>query len=483
MSGAAQPTGNHFAGHQAARVAHWDAVAQSAATSYGWGAAYHRRLREIYRHLVAPGQRVLELGCGYGDLLAALEPGYGVGVDFSTEMIQGARQRHPQLNFVQADAHTFAPDGKFDVIVLSDLVNDVWDVQEILERVAEAWTPRTRVIINTYSRLWQPLLSAAAALRLARPVLNQNWLAAHDVKGLLDLAGFEVIRASSEILWPLSTPVVGAFCNRILVHTWPFKHLALTNVLLARPKAQPKSADVEPLVSVIVPARNEAGNIAGVFARTPPMGGGVELVFVEGHSRDDTYATIEREIKAHPEWNCQLLRQAGVGKGDAVRLGFAHAKGEVLVILDADLTMPPEELPRFVAALRLGQAEFVNGVRLVYPMDGKAMRPLNVIANHFFSWAFTWLLGQPVKDTLCGTKALWRRDYERIVANRRQFGDFDPFGDFDLLFGAAKLNLKICDMPIRYQERSYGTTNIQRWRHGLLLLRMLWFALWRLKFV
>ena len=483
MTEPAQSPGSPFAGHQAARVAHWDQVAQSAATSYGWSGGYHQRLREIYRQLVAPGQRVLELGCGFGDLLAALEPAHGVGVDFSAGMLQRARERHPVLNFVHADAHSFAVDGRFDVIILSDLVNDVWDVQAILDRVAQVSTSSTRVIINTYSRVWQPLLSIAGGLGLARPVLNQNWLAAHDVKGLLDLAGFEVIRASSEILWPVRTPVVDAFFNRILVHTWPLKHLALTNVVLARPKPQGRPSGAEPLVSVIVPARNEAGNIAGVFARTPAMAGGVELVFVEGHSRDDTYATIEREITAHPEWKCQLLRQPGVGKGDAVRLGFAKARGDLLMILDADLTMPPEELPRFVAALRSGQADFVNGVRLVYPMDGKAMRPLNVIANHFFSWAFTWLLGQRVKDTLCGTKALWKRDYERIVANRRYVGDFDPFGDFDLLFGAARLNLKICDMPIRYQERSYGATNIQRWRHGLLLLRMLWFALWRLKFV
>jgi SAM-dependent methyltransferase len=480
MSEAAPQPGSRFEEHTRARTAHWDAVARATEST---GGGYHRRLREIYRHAVAPGQRVLEVGCGLGDLLASLEPAHGVGIDFSAEMIARARERHPALTFVNADAHALAFDAPFDVVILSDLVNDVWDVQTILERVALVATPTTRVIINTYSRVWQPLLAVAGALGLARPVLNQNWLTAHDVKGLLDLAGFEVIRSSSEILWPVRTPLVDGFFNRIAVHTWPLKHLALTNVVLARPKPRPKLAADAPLVSVVVPARNEAGNIAAVFARTPPMGGGVELVFVEGHSRDDTYETIVREVAAHPGWNCQVLRQSGVGKGDAVRFGFSKAKGDVLMILDADLTMPPEELPRYYAALWSGQADFVNGVRLVYPMDGKAMQPLNVIANHFFSWAFTWLLGQRVKDTLCGTKALWKKDYERIVANRSQFGDFDPFGDYDLLFGAAKLNLKISDMPIRYQERSYGTTNIQRWRHGLLLFRMLWFALWRLKFV
>ncbi len=236
-------------------------------------------------------------------------------------------------------------------------------------------------------------------------------------------------------------------------------------------------------MSVIVPARNEAGNIAAIFDRTPEMGAGTELVFVEGHSRDDTYATIERERARRPERRAQLLRQEGRGKGDAVRLGFAHAHGDVLMILDADLTVAPEDLPRFLSALISGKGELINGVRLVYPMEKQAMRFFNLLGNKFFSLAFSWLLGQSVKDTLCGTKVLWAADYQRLAAQRTYFGDFDPFGDFDLLFGAAKLNLKIVDLPIRYRERTYGSTNIQRWRHGLLLLRMVLFAARRIKFV
>ena len=236
-------------------------------------------------------------------------------------------------------------------------------------------------------------------------------------------------------------------------------------------------------VSVIVPARNEAGNIANILARTPEMGAGTEIVFIEGHSKDDTWETIQREAAKHPGRAIQTARQTGMGKGDAVRLGFQMATGDVLMILDADITVPPEDLPRFYDALFLGDAEFVNGVRLVYPMDAHAMRFFNLLGNKFFSAAFSWMLGQSIKDTLCGTKVLTKANYERIAANRRYFGDFDPFGDFDLLFGAARLSLKIVDLPIRYRERTYGTTNIQRWSHGWLLLRMVAFAARRLKFV
>jgi glycosyltransferase involved in cell wall biosynthesis len=212
------------------------------------------------------------------------------------------------------------------------------------------------------------------------------------------------------------------------------------------------------------------------------MGSGTELIFVEGHSTDGTGEAIERAIAAQPVRRAKLLRQPGRGKADAVRTGFEAATGEVLMILDADLTVPPEDLPRFYQAIRSGHGEFVNGVRLVYPMEQQAMRPANFVGNKFFSLLFSWLLGQPIKDTLCGTKVIGREAYSRLTANRAYFGDFDPFGDFDLLFGAAKLNLQIVEMPVRYRERVYGTTNIQRWRHGLLLLRMSVFAASRLKF-
>jgi hypothetical protein len=469
--------------YRKARVCHWDAVAHTSETSVGWGAYYHRRVSEVYQSLIAPGQAVIELGCAQGDLLAALKPATGVGVDFSEEMISSARRRYPRLHFVHADVHELELTKKFDVIILSDLINDLWDVQTALQRVAQLATPRSRIIINCYSRLWEPILNTAQRFNLAKPTLYQNWLTVDDITSLLNLADCEVIKRLQEILLPLGIPLLASLTNKLLVKLWPFRHLALSNFIIARPEPQRQQDRKRPSVSVIVPARNEAGNVSDIFARIPNMGERTELVFVEGHSRDETYATIERAIASHPERDCQLLQQSGVGKGDAVRLGFSRARGDILMILDADLTVPPEDLPRFCEALQSGKGEFINGVRLVYPMEKQAMRFLNLLGNKFFSLAFSWLLGQPIKDTLCGTKVLWKRDYEAIAANRAYFGDFDPFGDFDLIFGAVKLNLKLTDLPIRYRERTYGSTNINRWAHGWLLLKMVAFAAKRLKFV
>jgi SAM-dependent methyltransferase len=472
--------------YQKTRMAHWDGVAQRLATGrIGIGGFYQDQLAHYYSHLVPPGMRVLEIGCGTGDLLAALRPSVGVGVDFSKKMIEQAARKYPRLRFIQGDAHDLILDDKFDAIVLSDLVNDLWDVQTVFKSVVPSTHSRTRLIVNTYSYAWAPLLAVAQRLGLSKPTLEQNWLTVEDIENLLSFTDFEVIKHSQEILCPISVPFLAVLSNRLLVKLWPFYFAALTNFIVARPtKSQDRSAvSRAPRVSVIIPARNEAGNIEKIFTRTPKMGSDTELIFVEGHSRDDTYGTIERNMRKFSHWPCKLLKQTGQGKGDAVRLGFAEASGDVLMILDADLTVPPEDLPRFYEALVSGKGEFVNGVRLVYPMQRQAMRFLNIIGNKFFSFAFSWLLKQPIKDTLCGTKVLWKKDYDLIAANRSYFGDFDPFGDFDLLFGAAKLNLKFVEMPIRYRERTYGTTNIQRWRHAWLLLRMVFFAARRIKFL
>ena len=465
------------------RVAHWDQVARWMDRHKGLGGAYQRRLAGLYRHLVPKGKRVLEIGCAQGDLLAALEPGVGVGVDFSHEMLERARQKHPELRFIEADAHELDLDEKFDVIVLSDLVNDLWDVQRVLELVGRLSLPHTRVVLNFFSQLWEFPLRLARRLRLARPNMTQNWLTVEDVTGLLALANLEVIRHRKEVLLPLSLPLVSTLANRYLARIWPFNSAVMTHVLVARANLAGYTAVKEPSVSIIIPARNEAGNIASIFSRTPEMGTGSELIFIEGGSTDDTYQMIEQAILDHPERRCLLLKQTGTGKGDAVRLGFAHASGDVLMILDSDLTVPPEDLPRFLDVLVSGKADFANGSRLVYPLEKEAMRFLNMIGNKCFSLVFSWLLEQTLKDTLCGTKALWKDGYEGIAANRDYFGEFDPFGDFDLLFGAARQNMKIVDLPIRYRDRTYGTTNIQRWSHGWLLLKMVVFAARRIKFV
>jgi 2-polyprenyl-3-methyl-5-hydroxy-6-metoxy-1,4-benzoquinol methylase len=468
--------------YRSTRRAHWDATTRKTTVHKGLGSYYHRRLQEVFGFHIPVSCRMLEIGSGSGDLLAGLSPALGIGVDFSAEAVKQARADHPECRFLLADGHNLPLTGSFDVIILSDLLNDVFDVQELLGEVRRLCHADTRILINSYSRVWQLPLWLAEKTGAARANLPQNWLTPEDIRNLTGLSDLEVIRHWLEVLLPVNIPLLTSLFNKFLIRLWPLNTLGLTNCYLARPLPV-QAARKQLSVSILIPARNEAGNIPELFNRLTPFGKSFELIFVEGHSTDDTWKVIQCEVKKHPDFTCRILQQTGIGKADAVRAGFDIASGEVLMILDADLTVPPEYLERFYQALAGRKGEFINGVRLIYPLPRESMQLFNFVGNKFFSLAFSWLLGQPVKDTLCGTKVLFREDYQRIAATREIFGDFDPFGDFDLLFGAARLGLKIVDIPIRYQERTYGTTNISRYRHGALLLRMVLFAARRLKFI
>lgn len=444
-------------------------------------ADYYRDQERYVKFLVPEGLKVLEIGSGLGDLLAALRPTRGVGVDFSENMVGEASRRYPSLEFRVGDAETLDLHETFDVIVVADVLGYLLDVEAAFRRLHRCCTAETRVIIAYYNYLWEPILRFAEKIGMKMPQPEQSWLSPADIANLLHLADFEVVKTERRLLLPIRVPFLSSVMNRLLAYVPFMNKLCLCQYLVARPRIR-ETARVYSS-TIVIPCRNERGNIEPAVRRIPRFGGHQEIIFVDGHSTDGTPDEIRRVMVAYPGKDIKFLVQDGKGKGDAVRKGFAHATGDILMILDADLTMPPEDLPKFYDGIASGKGEFINGCRLVYPMESQAMRVLNLMGNKFFSMAFSWLLNQRIKDTLCGTKVLFRRDYERLAANRQYFGDFDPFGDFDLLFGASKLNLHILEIPIRYQDRTYGTTNIQRFAHGWLLLKMTVYGFFRLKAV
>lgn len=453
---------------------------ETQSSELSWSArSYRKLLAHYYNLLIPPRSSVLEIGCASGALLSEIQAARKVGVDLSATQIEAARKSLPADEFHVQSGEALDLDEKFDVIIISDTLNLAADVQQLFSRIQAVSHENTRVIVNYYSSLWRPILAVAGwfGLRSKQPL--SSWLSTSDVRNLMQLADWQPVFTQMHLLMPVKLLGLDVIINRIFAPLLTL--LCLTVFCVARPA--PKTRRDPEIVSVVIPARNESGNIEAAVQRTQEMGAGTELIFVEGHSTDNTWDEIQRVAQAYPDRRIKIMQQQGKGKGDAVRCGYAAATGDILMILDADLTMPPEELPKFYEVIASGRAEFANGVRLVYPMDGEAMQFLNLCANKTFGIIFSWLLGQPVKDTLCGTKVLTRAHYNKIAANRFYFGDFDPFGDFDLLFGAAKLNLKIADVPIRYRDRTYGSTNINRWSHGWLLLRMVLFAARKLKFV
>lgn len=444
----------------------------------GFSRFYRKLLAHRYNLMIPAEATVLEVGCGAGDLLALLGGRSKTGVDLSASQLDRARSRHPEIEFVEGCGESLDFGGRtFDIIILSDVLNEAGDVEELLRCLHACSHEDTRLLVNVYNTLWSPLVRFAKMLGFASGLPASSWLSRQDVLNLLQLGGWEGFKSFGAILCPLHIPLFERFVNRWVAPWLPW--LCLSIFVIARQR-NPRCVRS---VSVIVPARNEAGSISHVFDRVPPLADETELIFVEGNSKDNTWEVISAFPDRWAHGPVKKLKQSGRGKGNAVVEGFAAATGDIVMILDADLTMPPEDLPKFIRVLASGTGDFANGVRLVYPMDERAMKFANLVANKSFSLIFSWLLGQQVKDTLCGTKVMWRGDYERLNAGRSYFGPFDPFGDFDLLFGADKLNLKIVDVPVRYRDRFYGETNINRWRDGWILLKMVVFAARRIKFV
>jgi len=451
-------------------------------------AYYYAEDRRYMGFLIHEGQRILDLGCGTGDLLASLKPSHGVGVDFSQAMIDEAcklypREEHSNLEFIHGDIDD--PDflsglkGTFDIIVLSDTIGSLDDCQALLESLHGLCRRDTRIVISYYSTFWDPVLTFGEWVGLKMPQVTQNSLSTTDIVNLLQLAGFSVTKREWRQLFPRRLLGLGALLNRFVATLPGVRRLCLRNYIVASSDTHAGYDDLS--ATVLIPCRNEKGNIEAAVKRLPRFCDDLEILYVEGHSQDGTLDEINRVIEAYPQYDIKVTVQDGKGKGDAVRKGFDMARGDVLMILDADLTMPPEDIPKFYEALKSGKGEFINGSRLVYPMESEAMRFLNLIANRMFSYIFTYLLNQRYTDTLCGTKVLTKAHYQRVADNRKYFGDFDPFGDFDLIFGASKLNLKVAEIPIRYRNRDYGETQISRFRHGLLLIRMVFFAFFKLK--
>jgi hypothetical protein len=445
-----------------------------AKTRAGWirrNKYYYECLKRLLRHVVEPDKRVLNIRCQTGFLLDALQPSYGVGVEISPEMVAIASAAHPRFSYHESFPENFEPAEKFDYVLLCD-TGDIADVQKTLLRIQAACDRHTRLLIYSYNHLWEPLVTLAQRLRMKIPQTEQNWLSEKDLIGMLTLSGYEWLKTYRTALLPKYVPLLSAFLNRVVAKLPLFGRLCMIEVLVAR--LIPKPIDVSDVsVSVIVPCKNERGNIENAVERMPESGCLTEIIFCDDRSTDGTMNEIVRMQKLHPERRIRAVEGPGVCKSKNVWTGFEAATGDILVILDADLTVMPEELPYFIHAMTRGVAEFVNGSRLVYPVPKVAMKGANMAGNKVFSAIFSYLLGQRIKDTLCGTKVLWRSDWERIRPMIGSWGTLDRWGDYELLFGAAKLNLRILDQPVHYQERIFGATKMTRvFRNGLIMLLM-----------
>lgn len=381
--------------------------------------------------------------------------------------------------YYQRDIKNFLKDKSLSrFIILDHTLSTTQDIQKLIKK---SKSDDKKVIVISFNFLWKPLLTLATNLGLRKKDnVEPNWLTKDDIKNLFYLENFEEIKRDNRFLIPIDLGVISDIVNKFIARLPLINDLCLTSYQIFKKVNHKKQFSV----SIIIPARNEEGNIKGILKKIPRIGTRLEVTFIEGGSKDNTFNAINKEIKDNkPSWmQATIYKQNGRGKNNAVKLGLSKAKNEILMILDADLTVKPNELIKFYNAVSEGKGELIIGSRLIYPMEKQAMRTLNYIGNKLFSVIFSFIIGQRIKDTLCGTKVILSKNYNLIVKGQKYFGNFDPFGDFDFIFGSAMLDLKITEIPVRYHDRKYGETNISRFSHGLLLLKMVFIGLLKLKF-
>ena len=366
------------------------------------------------------------------------------------------------------------------LFVFNGTFNFNLDIEGLLNSIKPQLNRSSRLTVVAYNPYLSFLFQIATKLNLRKGETPSTFLTRTDLKNLCFLSGFEIVKFTPAAFLPL--PFIGIYIDKIVRNIPGLNLFSIAAVITLRPIIAEKEL---PSLSIVIPARNEKGNIESALKRLAPFSEKIpmEVIFVEGHSSDGTWEEIKRVAPLYTSQfkNIQLFQQTGKGKNDAVRLGFTKASHQLLTILDADLTMPPELLPRFYNAYTEGKADFINGSRLLYPMEGEAMRFLNHLGNIFFAKALSVVLNTHISDSLCGTKLVSAKDYKRFCEWRKDFGDFDPFGDFELIFPAAFLGLGIIDIPIQYKARTYGETNISRFRHGFILLKMTMIGFFKIK--
>jgi len=468
---------------------HYDKTASGYAKWMGQYNYYYQRKIKILRHLIPKAGKVLEVGCGCGQNLAGLEPEFGHGIDVSGGMIDEARKKYPEsdfpnLKFTRMSAFDIGKlDEKFDTILFANSLSEIPDTVNFLNQLRTLCLPHTRIVLLSFNYILEHLVTLSGKLGLAPDHPPQNWLTRHDFQNILHLSGYEFVRDGFDILIPLKIPFVSDLVNRFGPIMPGIRYLSVLYYCVFRPLMDP--LDINDIsVTVVVPCKNEEENIAEVVRRTPDIGKGTEIIFVDDMSTDNTAQEIENQIRENPTRKIKMAKGPGTGKGAACRAGFHIAENDILMILDADMTVMPEALPEFAEALVSGRGEFINGSRLVYPLERQAMRFANILGNKGFALLFSFLLSQRIKDTLCGTKVIWRSDYNKILESRDLFGGVDMWGDYDWIFGAARHNLRIIELPIHYRERVAGETKMtKRFRNGVIMLRMCNIAFWKLKVI
>ncbi len=359
---------------------------------------------------------------------------------------------------------------KYKTIILTDLFEVSTDILELLSMVNKLLGKDGIIVICSINQKWNRILNLFERLNLKDGNQKRLFINSTIVLNIAKVTGLEFVTQRNKQIFPFRMLGLGSLINNILeILFFPFSFgIRIYSILNQQEKFNEEKKYSK---SIIIPAKNEEKNLKPLLNQIPELEEDHEIILAIGDSEDKTYE-VAKEIKEARCWpfEVKVIKQTGKGKANAVWEAVEEASKEVIIILDADISVNPETIVQFNSVIDTGKASFVNGTRLIYGMESGAMRIVNNLGNRIFQYIVSIIIGQKITDSLCGTKVFFRKDFNKIKLWKELVQMKDPFGDFDMIFTAGYFGLKILEIPVRYQARVYGVTQIKRFRDGYKLI-------------
>lgn len=359
---------------------------------------------------------------------------------------------------------------KYDCIVLSDMfeVND--DILGLLKLLKKNLNNDGTILLTSITPIWDGVLSILEMLNLKNKSKKRSYIHLNKLSAVLDTINFQITGKRTRQYFPFKLFYFGNIINNFLEIILYFFNFGIRSYFTIKEIEDTAEKDVLSK-TIIVPAKNEEGNLNELINRIPYLGNNVEVIISCGISNDNTLG-MAKSLKSD-NFIIKVIEQTSKGKANAVWEACEQSSNDLIAILDADLSVDPEELSSFFELIETKKCDFVNGTRLIYSMEKGSMRFINNFGNRLFQYVVSKIIRLPLTDSLCGTKVFKKNLYEKIKKWQSVVKIKDPFGDFDLLFAAAYSSQKIVEYPIHYRARKYGTTQIRRFKDGFKLIKYL----------
>lgn len=432
---------------------------------------YHNQLKQIFKDVIKENSKVLQIGYGLGDILAALYPKKGVSFDDDKDILAISRRRYPIFKFTDFNFNKNKVNDKFDYVIYPNSLEHFDDIQTVFENVYPALSRSSKVVVASVNPRWEQIFYILEKLKLKRPESSRNWLRIENIKNLLEVSGYKVIDSGFRIILPVSIPLISGIINKVIRNIKILSRFCVEQFVVAQKETFSINNNLS--CSVVIPTYNQAELLEYCIESIPNVGKKMQIVVVDDASSDRTEQVMKSLSKKHH--NIKYIRnERPQGEEKSLKIGIESVDLDIILTYDAKMSIPSSELVRFYNVLASKRADFVSGMRFIYPLEGQRLRQLTIIGNIIFSYLYSLFLNQRVFDPLCSIKGFYKKNYSKIkISNNNTL--------LDLLIKAAENKAKILEIPVHYSLESYLENKPHTLARLGILTKGVFYGIWRLK--